>query len=221
MKSLISDIAHQMKTPVATVRMYGELLAEEGVSPEDRQEYVKTLLETLDRLCFLTENMIKMSRLESGIIELKPERTQVTNLIFEAVKQVFTKAEVRKIEISFEPDGEVFVTADAKWTREAVVNILENAIKYTAMGGRISISVLSYEFYAGIEIIDNGIGIPENEKEKIFGRFYRGIRVASTEGIGIGLYITRQIIMEQGGYIKVESDGRTGSTFIIMLPKCM
>lgn len=215
-KTLISDISHQIKTPVAAANTFAQLLCEEGISPEERTEYTATLQASLEKLTFLTNSLIKMSRLESGIIRLKPERNRLNDIVLQAVRSVYSKARDKNITITFDCDRIFEAQLDFNWTAEAVVNVLDNAVKYTPDGGMIRLQISEYPSYLRLDITDNGVGIPEAEQAKIFGRFYRGRYSAGVDGVGLGLYLTRNIISKQHGYIKVSS-GRGGSTFSIFL----
>lgn len=217
-KTLISDISHQIKTPVAAANTFAQLLCEEGISPEERTEYTATLQASLEKLTFLTNSLIKMSRLESGIIRLKPERNRLNDIVLQAVRSVYSKARDKNITITFDCDRIFEAQLDFNWTAEAVVNVLDNAVKYTPDGGMIRLQISEYPSYLRLDITDNGVGIPEAEQAKIFGRFYRGRYSAGVDGVGLGLYLTRNIISKQHGYIKVSS-GRGGSTFSIFLKK--
>lgn len=217
-KSLISDISHQLKTPVATLHTYGELLLESNLCDDSREVYLTAFSAAVEKLTFLTDSMIKLSRLESGIIVIKPDYASLNATVLVAVKQAFAPARKKGIEIAFDSDGcEVSLTHDEKWTQEAIFNILDNAIKYTPAGGRVTISLCKYEMFARLDIADTGIGIPESEHAKVFGRFYRGTNVSDEDGVGIGLYLTRKIITQQGGYVKLKSD-KSGSVFSVFLP---
>ncbi len=216
-KSLISDISHQIKTPVASIKMFGDLLQDSDLSEEKRREYLKVLEQSLDKLIFLTDSMIKMSRLESGVIQLRPQATDLSDIVLHAVKQVYPKAKEKDIDISFDTEVVITLMLDRNWTAEAIFNILDNAVKYSSSGGAISISIIKYESFARLDILDNGIGIAEEEQSKIFKRFYRGKDTADVEGVGIGLYLSRKIITDEGGYIKVKSDEK-GSKFSVFLP---
>lgn len=218
-QTLVSDISHQLKTPLASMKMFGELLAEPDLSNEERREYLYILNQSLDKLTFLTESMIRISRLESGIIQLKPIKANINELLLEAVKQVYYVASNENVSIIFKPQKEVWLTLDVNWTREAIINILDNGIKYSRPNGTVSIKVTEYDIYTRIDITDNGLGIEEKEQSKIFQRFYRGRGSEDREGVGIGLYLARKVITQQNGYIKVSSDGRSGSTFSLFLPK--
>ncbi|NLK75416.1 MAG: HAMP domain-containing histidine kinase [Clostridiales bacterium] len=216
---MISDISHQLKTPLASMKMFGELLAEPDLTEGERKEYCDILNQSLDKLTFLTESMIRISRLESGIIQLKPLKTDLNELLLEAIKQIYFKAVYKKVSIIFDPQEEVWINLDVNWTREAIINILDNGIKYSRPDGTLTIKVTEYDIYTRIDITDNGLGIEEKEQSKIFQRFYRGRGSEDKEGVGIGLYLARKVITQQNGYIKVSSDGRTGSTFSLFLPR--
>lgn len=217
-KSLISDISHQIKTPIAEAKTFAELLSDESISQDERSEYIRTLQSSLDKLVFLTNSLIKMSRLESGIISLKPEKHVLNDIVLDAVKSVYAKAKEKDIVIDFECPQSFELTLDFNWTAEAITNVLDNAVKYTQPGGLVTISISEYPSYLRLDIRDDGPGISEEEQAKIFGRFYRGEHSSGVDGVGIGLYLTRDIIGKQGGYIKVSSEGR-GSLFSIFLKK--
>lgn len=216
-QSLISDISHQLKTPLANLKMYSDLLNQGNLSLEKRQEFDKVIQISLDKLNFLIESMIKMSRLESGIIQLKPTTTSLNQTILKAIKQGMNTAKQKKIVIQLEEEKQVILDHDILWTTESIFNILDNAIKYGKQGSTITVHITKYELFARIDITNIGYEIPKSEQEQIFKRFYRGSNTHNTEGIGIGLYLTRQIIMMQGGYIKVKSNDQA-TTFSLFLP---
>lgn len=216
-KSLISDISHQLKTPVAALHTYGELLLESD-DDKRRAEYLAAFSSALDKLSFLTDNMVKLSRLESGIIAINPRPAILNNTILGAVKQVYRKASDKDIELVFDSDKvSVELIHDEKWSEEAIFNILDNAVKYTPSGGKVTIELTPLEMFARLDISDTGSGIEPDELPKVFGRFYRGSNAANAEGVGIGLYLARKIIIEQGGYIKAKSDS-DGTVFSMYFP---
>lgn len=217
-KTLISDISHQIKTPVSAANTFAQLLDDKELSDEERSEYIATLQTSLEKLTFLTNSLIKMSRLESGIISLKPEKNSLNDIVLQAVKTVYAKAKEKNITITFDCEQNFEAMLDFNWTAEAITNILDNAVKYTPSGGIVGLEITEYPSYLRLDISDNGIGIPEEEQAKIFGRFYRGKQSAGIDGVGIGLYLTRDIINKQKGYIKVASD-ENGSVFSLFLKK--
>ena len=188
------------------------------ISDEERNEYIATLQTSLEKLTFLTNSLIKMSRLESGIICLKPERNRLNDLVLQAVKTVYAKAREKNITITFDCEQTFEALLDFNWTAEAITNVLDNAVKYTPSGGIVDLNITEYPSYLRLDISDNGIGIPEEEQARIFRRFYRGKQSAGVDGVGIGLYLTRDIVNKQNGYIKVASD-ENGSTFSLFLKK--
>ena len=217
-KTLISDISHQIKTPIAAANTFAELLDDGELSAEERTEYITTLQMSLGKLTFLTNSLIKMSRLESGIISLKPEKNSLNEIVLQAVKTVYAKAKEKGILITFECDQTFEAVLDFNWTAEAISNVIDNAVKYTPQGGFVRLQITEYPSFQRLDISDSGVGIPEEEQAKIFGRFYRGKQSVGTDGVGIGLYLTREIINKQNGYMKVSSD-ENGSTFSMFLRK--
>ena len=217
-KTLISDISHQIKTPIAAANTFAQLLGDKALSDEERNEYIATLQISLEKLTFLTNSLIKMSRLESGIIHLKPEQTSLNDIVLQAVKTVYAKARNKNITITFDCEQDFKALLDFNWATEAVANVLDNAVKYTPNGGTVNLKITEYPSYLRLDISDNGIGIPEEEQAKIFGRFYRGKQSAGVSGVGIGLYLTRDIVSRQDGYIKVASD-ENGTRFSLFLKK--
>lgn len=216
-KTLIGDISHQTKTPVANVLLYAQLLGERDLSPESKA-MAEALEGQAEKLQVLIEALVKTSRLETGILALHPEGHPLWPMLQQAAEQVRPKAEGKGITLSLEPTSAA-ARFDPKWTGEAVYNLLDNAVKYTPSGGRITVQVTPYELFCRIDVTDTGMGIPEEEQAKIFGRFYRGHAVYETEGVGIGLYLVRQIAAGQGGYVKVASQPGRGSTFSLFLPR--
>lgn len=214
--SLIADISHQTKTPIANLLLYSELLLEEEL-PESARANVEALYSQSEKLRFFIESLVKMSRLENGIIELSPQHTLLLPMLQGITEQYAAKAKEKGVSLHLH-DTDISATFDPKWTAEALANIVDNAIKYTEHG-TITISVISYEIFVRIDITDTGVGISENEYPKIFARFYRSANTQEQEGVGIGLYLARQIISGEGGYIKVSSVPGKGSTFSVFLPK--
>ena len=216
-KEMLADISHQTKTPIANILLYSQLLEEQELSKESK-EYVEKLEGQAEKLSFLITSLVKLSRLESGVFVLNPAVNPIMPMLMDVEMQSADKAAGKDIVFSIE-QTKAQAVFDKKWTTEAVCNIVDNAIKYTPRGGSIKVSVRDYDLFCRIDVIDSGIGISEEEKAKIFLRFYRSGAVSEQEGVGIGLYLTRQILAGQGGYIKVESSVGKGSMFSVFLPK--
>ena len=197
-QTLISDISHQTKTPIANILLYASLLAEGELSPE--------------------QALVKASRLETGIITTAPEPQPVGPLLEGALAQARPQAEAKGLTLAAEPCGAA-ARFDRKWTAEALFNVVDNAVKYTPAGGRVTLSAVPLGQFCRVDVSDTGIGIPEEEQGRIFGRFYRGGAVRAEEGVGIGLYLVREILRRQGGYVKVASRPGQGTTFSLYLPR--
>lgn len=216
-KTLISDISHQTRTPVANIRLYTQLLGEQNLGEESR-DCLEALESQTEKLQMLIEALVKTSRLETGILELHTKPEPLRNIVERSVEQYRPKADEKNIKLdAFTSD--ISAVCDAKWTEEAVCNLLDNAVKYTPDGGNITVRMSEYEMFCRIDVTDDGNGISEEEQPKIFGRFYRGKDVYNKQGVGIGLYLTRQIVSNEGGYMKVISSEGNGSTFSIFLQK--
>ena len=216
-KTLIADISHQTKTPLANVLLYAQLLSEQPLSEESRA-CVTALEGQAEKLQSLIEALVKTSRLESGVLALHPQPASLAPMLEEAVAQFAPKAAEKKITLtlaSSEGDG-VF---DSKWTAEAVCNLLDNAVKYTPADGTVTVQTHCYELFCRIDVSDTGPGIPEEEQAKVFQRFYRSPANHQAQGVGIGLYLARQIAEGQGGYIKVFSKPGKGAKFSLYLPR--
>lgn len=215
-KQLIADISHQTKTPIANLLLYAQMLEEKELSAEARA-FVRELSRQAQKLNFLIVSMVKASRLETGIFVLHPRLDFVSPMLEEVVGQIAPKAESKSQTIVFVPDC-MRACFDPKWTMEAIYNIVDNAVKYTPIGGKIKIALKDTELFVRIEITDTGLGIAEADTAKIFQRFYRGEQVSGEEGVGIGLYLARQIIAGENGYMKVKSAVGEGSSFFVYLP---
>lgn len=216
-ETLVSDISHQTKTPIANILLYAQLLEEQEL-PDEAKPLAASLVGQSEKLKTLIEALVKTSRLETGIFQFQPRQAKVQPMLAEAVGQFKPKAAAKRIALKLEAtDAEAVF--DPKWTSEAVCNLLDNSIKYTPEGGTVCIRVSEYDMFCRIDVTDNGPGIPEEEQAKVFQRFYRSPGNADTEGVGIGLYLTRQIITGQGGYIKLTSTPGEGATFSAFLSR--
>ncbi len=216
-QELVSDISHQVKTPTANIQMITGILREHELPREKQSEFLNLMAVQINKLGFLMQSLIKMSRLETGTFVLYPEEASLSNTIARAMSTVLAKAEKKHIQLSADCDSKLTVKHDPKWTAEAIGNILDNAVKYTPEGGTIRVSVRPWQFYTRIDISDTGIGIEEENYNAIFQRFYRAEEVAAEEGVGLGLYLARGIITRQNGYITVKSKKGEGSTFSVFL----
>ncbi len=216
-KTLIGDLSHQIKTPVANLLLYAQLLGEQTL-PEESRAYTVALESQAEKLQSLVEDLVKLSRLETGILTLHPRPAPLAPVLEDAVAQFATKAADKEIILRCIPTGERAVF-DPKWTEEALCNLLDNAVKYTPAGGRIVVETEAYQLFCCVRVRDSGPGVPEEEQAKIFQRFYRAPAAHGVEGVGIGLYLVRQIAQGQGGYVKVDSQVGEGAAFSLFLPR--
>jgi signal transduction histidine kinase len=216
-KELISDISHQTKTPLSNIVLYSQLLAENNQLDDNIRGFATQIRSQSDKLDWLIQSLIKMSRLETGIISIHAAMSPVIESITKAVAQVYTQAEQKNIDITIDCDQAILASHDMKWTSEALFNIMENAVKYSDPEGKIHIAAQVNEMFIRLDIVDTGIGIEESELNNIFKRFYRCKAAREYEGVGIGLFLAREIVTSQGGYMKASSNVGKGSTFSIYL----
>lgn len=216
-KTLIADISHQTKTPIANLLLYSELLAEEELTQTAREKLAALHGQT-EKLQFLIEALVKLSRLENGIIRLRPEDHAVLHLFERVREQYEAKAQQKGLSLTVQ-ETELHAVFDPEWTAEALANLADNAVKYTK-SGEIALSAVAYEMFVRIDVRDTGMGIAEEEQGKIFSRFYRSQSAGeSSDGVGIGLYLTREIVSGEGGYLRVQSAVGKGSLFSMYLPR--
>lgn len=237
MQSQISDIAHQAVLPVSNIVLYTQLL-EENLSNgftgtkineienvqltkaevSEINSEITAIRDEIGTLDFLIQSLVKLSRMENGIINLNAEKQQIKPML-DLVKQQFAiKAKNKGIDFLIE-DTEETAVFDRKWTLEAVANIVDNAVKYTQEGGKISIHTEALPSLVRIDIADTGIGIREEEQGAVFSRFYRSVETSNSRGVGIGLYIAREVMRAQNGYIRLRSEYGNGSTFSLYFLK--
>ena len=216
-QGLVSDISHQVKTPIANMKLYTGILQNPLITEEKQAAFLKTMEEQVNKLDFLMQSLIKMSRLETGTFTLHVEETRLSDTIARAMNGVWAKAEEKGIQLTADCDSGITVKHDPRWTAEALGNILDNGVKYTPPGGRVSVSVQPWQFYTRIDISDTGMGIPETHYHDVFQRFYRGEEAAAQEGVGLGLYLANGIVTRQKGYISVKSRVGEGTTFSVYL----
>ena len=218
LQELVSDISHQVKTPVSNLKMVTDTLLTKQVTGVERMEFLYGIREQTDKLGFLMDALVKTSRLETGIIHVKKQDTCLYDTLAQAMSGIVYGTELKNITVSVNCPEDLHFSHDSKWTAEALFNILDNAVKYTLSGGKIKVSAEQWEMSVRIQVTDTGKGIPADHQTAIFQRFYREDDVHNEPGVGIGLYLAREIISRQGGYITVASEVGKGSTFTIMLP---
>lgn len=219
LQMLVSDISHQVKTPVSNLKMVTDTLLSRPVTEQEQRDFLQGIRSQADKLEFLFQALVKTSRLETGAIRLEKKDGLLIDTLAQAMSGIVYEAEKKDISVTVQCLDDLHLFHDSKWTTEALFNLLDNAVKYTPAGGKISVSAEQWEMYIKLDVTDTGRGISESRQAAIFRRFYREEEVHDKPGVGIGLYLAREIVTRQGGYIKVTSEIGKGSTFSVFLPK--
>ena len=220
LKNLISDISHQLRTPLSTLVMNNSIIeCEECNDINEIKDISKASSVQIDRMQWLIESLLKMARFDAGVIKFKKRKAVIGNTIDSALISLFDTAEAKDIAIEIKGDYNAIINHDKKWLAESLSNIVKNAIEYTSVGGKIVIEVISSSLIDEIKISDNGIGIKEEDLNKVFSRYYKGEDSINPRSIGIGLSLSRRIIEGHGGSISVESQVGRGTTFSIVFLK--
>ena len=214
-KALISDISHQVRTPLTNIMLYAGLLEEQELS-ENAGEMASRIHRQADKLDFFMKELVRSSYLETDMITVHVEKSSVDELIARACQAVEMQALKKEIVIEAAPSSEQ-AFFDMKWTVEALVNLLDNAVKYSPVGSVVRICAIPYESFLCIRVKDEGIGIREEEQGMIFRRFYRSPSVSGEKRLGIGLYLVREIIKKLAGYVKVKAGPGVGAEFFVYL----
>ncbi len=223
-KALVTDLSHQLRTPLMALKASFDILSSKEPGDAEYGEFLARCSAQIERLTELVESLLQISRMETGLIEVKLAPGSLFDTILLAVNRIYPRASEKKMEIILEEFPEEMehqmVEQDQKWLAEAIINVLENAVKYSDAGTTVRIRVQKMAVSIRLEIEDEGIGVPSSERSRIFQRFYRGSdnKVQKEEGQGIGLYLTRQIIEKHGGTIRVMAAKPRGSRFVIQLP---
>ena len=218
LQMLVSDISHQVKTPVANLKMVTDTLLSKPVTETERSDFLQGIRSQTDKLDFLFQALVKTSRLETGTIRLEKKDSLLFDTLAMACSEIVYDAEKKDISVSVDCPEDLRLYHDSKWTAEALFNLLDNAVKYTPAYGKIVVTVEQWEMYVKVNVADTGKGISESNQAAIFRRFYREDGIHDKTGVGIGLYLAREIVTMQGGYIKVSSEIGNGSVFSVFLP---
>ena len=219
-KSLVSNMTHQLKTPLANLSLYVDILNSQNLDEQKKDEAIEKIKKQVDKLDWIIGSLGKMVKLEQNVIIFEAKGNPIKQTIRDAIDTIYEKAEKKEIALIMEPCEDYVLYHNRKWTAEVFVNILENAVKYTNKGGEIQIRVHPYEIYTEIQFQDNGCGIQEKEITEIFKRFYRSREVENIEGSGIGLYLSNLILAKEKGYLVVKSIYGEGSCFSVFLQNC-
>lgn len=214
----ISDISHQLKTPLTSVSLMTELISDGNLTDEKQKEFLKNIRSGIDRIEWLVASLLKLAKLDSGTVVFKKEPINIGSLIKKSIEPFLILMEVKEQSFSMVGDDNISFTGDMDWTVEAVSNIIKNSVEHTDIGGAISINYEDNALYTIITISDNGAGIEKTDIPHLFERFYKG-KNAAKESVGIGLALSKSIIEKQCGRIDVESEEGKGIKFIIKFYK--
>lgn len=213
----LSDISHQMKTPLTSMLMMVDFLEDEELSPEKRKEFIGNLTIGLERMDWLVQALLKLSKLDANAVVFKTEAVEVHTVLSRSVKPLRVPMEVKGVTLSMEQvPSSFYIKGDMKWLSEAFTNIIKNCMEHTAAGGKITIRSEQNNFYTKIMIEDTGVGIDKEDLPHIFERFYKG-KNSGSDSVGIGLALAKQIIIRQNGTIEVSSIVGEGTRFEIRI----
>ena len=214
----ISDISHQLKTPLTSMTVMADLLSEPELPPEKRTEFTRNIRIQLERIGWLVSSLLKFSKIDAGTVQFKKDPILVRTLFQKSLEPVLIPMDIKEQTVSIKGDDAVSFLGDLNWTAEAVINILKNCVEHTPEGGEISISFAENALYTEVIIADNGKGIPKEELPYVFQRFYKG-KNASEDSVGIGLALSHSIITSQNGDINIKSEKGIGTQFHIKIYK--
>ncbi|WP_404349108.1 HAMP domain-containing histidine kinase [Sutcliffiella horikoshii] len=210
----ISDISHQLKTPLTSMMVMADLLSDNKLDEKKRAEFTQNIRVQLERIEWLVSSLLKLSKIDAGTVNFKKDNVSVRGLIERAVQPVLIPMDIREQTLVVEGDESVTFTGDNHWTAEALINILKNCVEHTPVGGNISISFSENPLFTEIKVKDDGHGIPKEDLPYIFRRFYKG-KNAGEDSVGIGLAMAYSIITSQQGDIEVRSEQGKGTEFHI------
>ena len=213
---MLSDISHQIKTPLTSITIMTDLLKSPNLDEEKRVEFTDKIDSQVSRITWLIRNLLTLSQLDANMLKLKKQDVPVRELIQKACQPFEILAELKEVELSVSADGNIRLICDAHWTAEAISNIVKNCIEHTQPGGEVCVTVSQNNLATDIFIRDNGEGIAKEHLPYIFDRFYKAGN-QSNDSVGIGLAMSRQMIMLQNGTISVSSEEEAGTEFHIKM----
>lgn len=209
----LSDISHQLKTPLTSLFVFNEILKQDNLDSKTRKEILEKSEKQLERIKWLITSLLKMSQLDSGSIILQKDKVNLQKLINESCEPFLISLDLKNVKLQINIDKKAFIICDKNWTIEAISNIVKNALEHVKENGTITIQSITNRIYLKLEIIDDGEGIKSEEINHIFERFYHGNK--NKDSIGIGLNMSKMIIEKQKGHIEVESKLNKGTKFSI------
>lgn len=214
----ISDISHQLKTPLTSMMVMADLLRDNRLDGAKRSEFTRNLRVQLERMDWLVSSLLKLSKIDAGTIMFKKEPVSVPVLIDKVIEPLLVPLDIKGLQLEIEGDPQAAFSGDLNWSAEALINILKNCVEHTPEGGQLSIGYTENALYTEIAIADNGSGILKQDLPHIFKRFYKG-QNAGDDSVGIGLAMAYSIITSQQGDIEVKSEPAMGTSFHIKFYK--
>ncbi|WMJ82053.1 HAMP domain-containing sensor histidine kinase [Clostridium sp. MB40-C1] len=213
---ILSDISHQLKTPISSLIIYNDILLNRKIDEYRRKDFLENSRKQLNRIQWLIKSLLQLAKLDAGVIKFEKLDCNINNTVEEAVLTLIAKAENEKINLTFCPkEKQIMIKHDTNWLSEGVINLIKNALEHTKEGGNVEVSTERTAVCVRIIIKDNGEGIPKEEMPHIFKRFYKGKTRKKTESVGIGLALSKSIVEGHDGMIEVESKINEGTTFTI------
>ncbi|AJA49271.1 sensor protein ResE [Clostridium pasteurianum DSM 525 = ATCC 6013] len=216
---LLSDISHQLKTPLSSMIIYNDILLNKELSKDQSNTFLVSNRNQLYRMNWLIKSILKLARIDAKAVEFNKENQSLNETIEDSIEALDSKASEAKVEIDFKKNRQVIFPHDSKWIQEALINIIKNSIEHSKENGKINVYLDENPIYRRITIEDNGEGISERDLPNIFKRFYKAKTSNNSESIGIGLALSKSIIEAHDGIIEARSNIFEGTRFIITFLK--
>lgn len=217
--NLLSDISHQLKTPLSTMILYNDIMLSKELSSQQRNTFLKNTQNQLNRMGWLIQNLLKLAKIDANAIELEIEEQSLNETIEEVIEILESKASEKSIQVDFIQRCEISIKHDRLWLQEALINVVKNGIEHSYDGGRVTIDLEDNPVYTRVTVKNTGELISEEDLANVFKRFYKGKHSKKSDSIGIGLSLAKSIIEKHGGYIEARSDMDEGTRFIITFLK--
>lgn len=216
-QELIADISHQMRTPLSSIMMYTELMADPSLPQKEQDEFLNRITLSSEKLSWLISEFIKISRFEAKSMQLQAESGLLNETVYQAIEMNKEQGKRKHIRFHFDSQTQIELTHDIRWTREAISNVLDNAVKYASEESEVTIEIEKLVFYTRIRIVNVGQTLSSSEQLQAFQKYFRGTNAKTKDGAGIGLYLVKLILEEQGGYGIIESRSNKTAVSLFLL----
>lgn len=211
----ISDISHQLKTPLTSILIMLDNLSEsDNMDKQTRDKFIAEISRQIENMNWLVISLLKLSRLDAGVVEFEIQRINANKLVDEIISNLEIMAELKNVDFEIKENKDCYFIGDYNWNKEAIQNIVKNAIEHTKINTKVKIKIEENSVYTSITVKDEGSGIKPKDLKHIFDRFYKSEN-SSENSFGIGLSLSKSIIEKQNGYIQVETKEDEGTKFII------